>query len=420
MTRLSGLCAALALVAAPAVADAGGLARPNGGTPRSVGMAGAFGAFADDATALNVNPAGLAYALPSALVALELVYAPRSYTCEGDNTVCGADPEGNSYAGLDQKAAALAPAPVLGVVIKPGGPDSDFAIAIGAWNTFGGILHWDEFDNPRKPAVDGSTELVFELAGGFGYRIDERFAIGAGIRLGFGLFGVKAKAKPVDTDLSAFGIGVGASAGVMIRPSSRLSIGAGWRSTMSVTTSGSGELVTSGPMNVDAEHVQQWPQSLALSAAYAATDQLVVAGQLDWTGWSRFESLDIVFPAQTNLNQHFDLDWSDTFTVRLGAQYRVSDKLAVRGGALRDGNAVPDRTIERQYLDSTKYSVSAGTSVVLSPKMALDVGVDAVFGPVRVVEDNSAEVAWPEQRNISPGEHSGQVFTLASGLRIAL
>ncbi len=417
MTRLSGLCAALALVAAPAVADAGGLVRPNGGTPRSVGMAGAFAAFADDATALNVNPAGLAYALPSALVALELVYAPRSYTCEGDNTVCGQDLEGNSYAGLDQKAAALAPAPVLGVVFKPGGPGGDVTLAIGAWNTFGGILHWDEFSNPSKPAVDASTELVFELAGGFGYRIDERFAIGAGVRLGFGLFGVKAKSKPKDTDISAFGIGIGLSAGVMVRPSPRVSIGVGWRSTMDVNTAGTGTVDVPPPTNVDADHVQHWPQSVAASVAFAATDALVIAAEVDWTGWSRFETLLI---ETTVLDQEFDLDWSDTFTVRLGAQYRASDKLALRGGVLWDGNAVPDRTIERQYLDSNKYSVSAGTSVVLSPKMALDVGVDAVFGPVRVVEDNSAEVAWPEQRNISPGEHSGQVFTLASGLRIAL
>ncbi len=423
MTRLTGVAAALALLATPLAAEAGGLARPNGGSPRSVGMGGAFAAIADDATALNVNPAGLAFADAGFLFALELIYAPRSYVCDADVSICGADPGGGeSYAGRSQDAAALAPAPVIGAVFKPGGADSSVTLAVGAWNSYGGILHWDPFVNRTLAVVEGSTEVVFELVGGAGWRIDERFAIGASVRLGVGLFGVQATKQPVDSDLSAFGIGVGAAAGVMVRPTRAMSIGVGWRSKMDVTTSGSGQLILSAPTDVDAEHVQHWPQSLSASVAYAASERLLVAGQVDWNGWSRFESLDIVFPAQTGLNQHFDLDWSDTFTFRVGGQYQVGPKLALRAGALRDGNAVPDRTIERQYLDSTKYSVSTGASIVLTPTMSLDLATDVVFGPTRVVPDNSAEVPaeWPAQRNIAPGEHKGNVFTLVSGLRIAL
>ncbi|MCA9677242.1 MAG: outer membrane protein transport protein, partial [Myxococcales bacterium] len=380
----------------------------------SVGMAGAFAAIADDATALSINPAGCAFAEPGGLVALELVLAPRSYV-----PIDAAGTRGPS-----EDASAFAPAPVLGILFKPGGADSPVTLGVGAWNSYGGILSWDPPASDQVAAITKSEELAFDVVMGGGWKIDDRFAIGASLRMGLGLFAVTAQKKPVNSDLSAIGIGVGANVGVMIRPTPTISIGAGWRSAMNVTTSGSGTLdIANVPTNVDDEHIQHWPQALSTSVAIAPSPDFLVAAQVDWTGWSSFESLDITFPGQsTGLNQHFDLDWKDTFTIRLGGQYHLGGRTMVRGGVLWDGNAVPDRTIERQYLDSSKYSASLGATFGVSSRMVLDVGADAVFGPKRVVADNSGSVSaqWPEQVNTSPGEHSGQVFTLVSGLRIAL
>ena len=415
MSRFLALAAALAL--APAAAHAGGVGRPNGGSPRSIGMGGAFAAVADDAYCLHANPAGCAFADVGVLAALEFVYAPRTYK-----------PTEGELIPDQQDAAAIAPAPVLGVLFKPGGRDSDLTVGIGAWNTFGGILSWEEVDpdmNPLTalpPQITDIEELVFEVNMGAGWRINDRVAIGAGIRFGIGLFAVTAKNKPLDADISGQGVGVGATAGLMLRPTNRVSIGVGWRSDLDVTTAGNGDL--EGQPTLDAEHVQQWPQSLSASIAFAASDALVLAGQVDWTQWSKFESLDVHFPANPMLdaNTHYELDWDDSLTFRLGGQLRASRSLLVRAGFLYDQNAVPDRTIERQYLDANKFGGSLGTSITLSKRMILDVAVDVVGGPARTVPDNSMDIPdeWGVQENVAPGEHNGQVFTLASGLRIAL
>lgn len=399
---------AAALVLAPLTAHAGGLARPNAGSARSVGQGGAFGAVADDPYCLHANPAGCASAALDILAGLELIYAPRSYR-----------PADGSPS---QDANVFAPAPLVGVLFKPGGEGSSVTLGVGAWNTFGGQAHWPE-GAPNMPAINASTELVFELVPGIAYALDERFSIGATLRLGVGLFAVDATQKPQDTELSAVGLGVGAGLGVMYRPSDRVSIGATWRSHMDVRTTGSADIIFSGaPRNFDAEHVQHWPQQASLAAAFGATEALRLAVQVDWTQWSRFEALDITFPSEPGANQHFELDWSDSITARLGAQYTVSEDLAFRGGFTFDQNAVPDRTIERQYLDADKYGVSLGTSVRFSDRVALDAAVDVVGGPVRVVPQTGDDIPpeWGYERNIAPGEHEGQVFTLGTAVRIAL
>lgn len=411
-----------AILLTASTAHAGGLQRPNPGSPAAASMAGAWAAIADDASALYVNPGGLGFAPPGGLLSMQLVVAPRNYICEGD--FCGRngpDPDSPEIRGQDQKATAIAPVPVLGILFKPGGKDAPLTLGVAAYNSFGGILNWDKFDNEMLAALNGSTDVVFEIAAGAGWAIDERVAIGAAVRVGIGLFGVDATSKPVDTDLSASGIGVGMSAGILMKPTDQLRVGVGWRSNLDVTTSGTGELEGIG--TVDAEHVQKWPQSASISAAYLPSPDLIVSAQIDWTQWSRFETLDITFPGQSaNLAQRFLLDWNDTFAVRLGAQYQAGAKLQVRGGVLYDGSAVPDLTIERQYLDAPKFGVAAGASYLLSPRLILDLGLDAVGGPARTVPVTGDDVPanWPEQRNIAPGDHSGSVFSLGLGVRIAL
>ena len=144
----------------------------------------------------------------------------------------------------------------------------------------------------------------------------------------------------------------------------------------------------------------------------------MIGAQLDWTQWSRYERLIVHTSAS---DQTYDLDWSDTASARLGVGW-TSGKLALRGGVLFDQNAVPDLTIQRQYLDGNKLGVAAGGSYQVASRVIVDVTADVAGGPTRKVPDNSSTVptGWGAQVNFAPGEHAGQVFTLAAGARIAL
>jgi long-chain fatty acid transport protein len=406
------------ILASAATAHAGGVGRPFNGSAASSGMGGAFGAIADDPSCLVANPGGCGFDDAGGLVSLDVVYAPRSYVpLKADGTM-----------GPAQDAAAVAPAPTVGFLFRPG-PDSHIVFGVGAWNSFGGTIHWDSTKasdpdptNYPNGSLDSSTELVFEAGLGAAWAIDDHVSVGATARLGLGLFGVTATQMPANADLSANGVGIGAGAGVLVKATNKLSFGLAWKSDMDVKTTGSGTFQATGQpsMDVDVVHVQHWPQSFTLATAFHATTSLTVAAQVDWVQWSRFESLDIHFPGSDSLDQHFVLDWSDSITARVGVSMQSGKNLTLRGGLLYDSNSVPDRTIARQYLDGPKVGVSAGASVGLSSRLILDVAADAVAGPTRHIADNTdMATGWPEQQNDAPGDHSGQVFTLTTGLRFA-
>lgn len=385
----------VALAATAGTASAGGLARPNMLSARGLSLGGAFVAVADDATAWHFNPSGTVFAGPSVHIGAELVIAPRTYK-PLDTTMPEQKPK-----------TPIVPLPALGAIARVG---DRVVVGGGVWNTYGGQLTYP--DQGLNGVIDHSQDAVIEAVLGVGYRVNERVAIGGTVRLGVGLFKVEATAKPVDTAISSTGLGVGAAFGATWLASEKVTLAVSWRSGMDVKTSGDGELqLPEGPLPVNVEHTQTWPQSASVGAAVGLGAKMRWSVELDWTQWSRMEDLSVNFPGHENVNQLFPLDWSDNYAVRTGLEWKKSAGFALRGGGYFDSNAVPDRTIERQYLDTPKFGLSFGTSIGAGA-WRFDLGVDGIAGPPRTVPDNSAEVGgFTGLRNVAPGEYDGRVLT---------
>ncbi len=391
------------LALAPGKADAGGLARPNQLSAHGLSLGGAFVAVADDATAWHFNPSGTAFARPSVHIGAELVIAPRSYTPIDAAGVRGETQSPNT---------PIIPLPALGVVVRI---NDRVRVGGGVWNTFGGQLTYPKVG--LMGVIDHSQNAVIEGVGGVSYQVTERFAIGGAARLGIGLFKVQTTRKPVDSDLSATGVGIGASLGGTWRPSPRVTLAASWRSGLEIKTTGSGTLLLpDGPLPVTVEHVQTWPQSASVGAAVAVRPRLLWSIELDWTQWSRYESLDVNFPGTEAVNQSFPLDWEDNYAVRSGVEWRKSPGFALRGGAYVDTSAIPDQNIERQYLDRDKLGIAVGVGAGAGT-WHLDFGADFTGGAKRTVPDNSAEVGeFDSLENAAPGEYSGLLFSFELAL----
>jgi long-chain fatty acid transport protein len=413
------LIAIVALSAGVRAADAGGLARPNPISARGVGMGGAFTALADDVTALHFNPAALGEVAPVVSIGGELVIAPRTYTpLRADGTH-----------GPDQKTTPIVPLPALGVVgrFHNDGVPSAFTLGLGVWNTFGGKVTYDKMVDPTTQmpiaALDAVQDAVVEVVPGFAYKFDEHFSFGAALRIGIGLFSLDATQLPLDSKGSAYGIGLSYTGGVLVTPVPSIKIGLTWRGPMTIRTNGSGRVEFEPPLtptDENIEHTQQWPQQLSLGIGILPRPGLRFAAQLDWAGWSRVDEIKVQFPDRPTLDQVYPVDWNDNMSVRLGGEYMVRRAVALRAGAYFDSNAVPDRTIERQYLDDQKFGVSAGTSLTFGAWRG-DLAVDVVLPGSRTVDDNRMEVdGWPERANVAPGDHAGSVYSLAFAVARAL
>ncbi|CAN5873603.1 outer membrane protein transport protein [soil metagenome] len=394
----------LASVLPSGAAHAGGLGRPNNISSRGVGMGGAWTAWVDDATAVWFNPAALSDVEPQIDVGAEVVVGPRTFTPVADDGTRGAP----------QKATVVAPVPSIGVVGRfwYDGQPSRFTLAGGVWNTFGGQV---AFPKTGMAALDETQDAVIEASAGTAMRISDKLSIGASFRLGIGLFAVKATKMPYDADLSALGLGVSMAWGVLFKPTDRVRIGAAWRAPLRITTSGDGTIVgASGLEQVSVEHKQVWPQSASLGIGIAATPRLKLAVQGDWMQWSIVKDLVVKLPGSGNPDQIYREDWDDSWTVRVGADYAVTKAVAVRGGAYYDTSAVPDRTSERQYLDSNKIGVSAGGSFRTGP-WRIDTAVDFLLPNTRTIPQNTP--ATPDyERAKAPGDYKGTLFTFEASV----
>ena len=392
------------LLCVPAVAAAGGLgSRPNPISARGEGMGGAFTAFADDATALFFNPAGLDQAAPQVDVGGELVYASRTYT------------PNNTADNSPQKGTLLQPVPTLGVLGRfdsEDGRPSKVTFGAGLWNTYGGKL---AFPRTGQPAIDSAQDFVIEGTAGAAVHVSDKLAFGASLRVGLGFFSIDATQKPFDATLSANGVGIGTAAGVLYRPIDELVIGVAWRSPLKVSTTGSGSVTQiDTPQTTTVSHVQYWPQSASLGIGIHPTSALKLAAQLDWTAWSVVDKIVVNIEALGNAGiQTFPEYWKDTWTARAGADVQVTPEVALRGGAYYETNAVPDRVIERQYLDTNKFGVAAGMTYTFG-SFRIDAAVDAVLPSTRTVNDNTADTtSFPADRNIAPGKYEAAYYTLA-------
>jgi long-chain fatty acid transport protein len=397
MKRLSWVL----LAALPASAHAGGLSRPNGMSARGTGMGGAFTAWADDASAVFFNPAAMDDIDPQVDIGAELVVGPRSYTPVADD----------GTKGPTQKTTIAAPVPALGVVGRFYNDDQPSRITLGAglFNTFGGTLSWKQ---SGQPAFDSTEDVVIEAIGGASLHVSDRLAVGASVRLGLGLFGLDATQDPFDAHLSASGVGAAAALGAVFTPTENVRIGLAWRSPLRITTEGSGTVTfATTPQGQNVSHEQVWPQEASLGIGWRATPAVRLAVQADWAQWSQLKQISVTFPANHSLDQVFREDWKDTWAVRAGGEYAWSG-FAVRGGAYVDTNAVPDRSIERQYLDQTKIGVAAGATAHVAG-WRVDAALDCVLpGTREVPNNNAATAAFPADRNKAPGEYKGTLVTI--------
>jgi long-chain fatty acid transport protein len=158
-----------------------------------------------------------------------------------------------------------------------------------------------------------------------------------------------------------------------------------------------------------------WPQKAMAGIAVKPIPKLKVAGQIDWTDWSSFQ--EILVHLSTGTDFSFPQDFHDAFAVHLGAEYQLNQKLAVRGGYTYDGNAVPDRTIDRQYVDDVKHLIAVGGSYVVNDMISLDAAFEILLPlAARTVPDNSTlpgHLGRNDLNNIAPGKHLGRLYTTA-------
>ena len=388
MRIVRGLAVLVILLFAAASANAAGFRLPEAGA-KAMGMAMAFTAQADDPSAIYFNPAGL--------VQLEgmNVMVGGTYVRENGAEFSGVTPLtlGATRSETQKSLNFILPNAYWTRKASP-----RFAYGIGVYAPFGLGQEYKDRDagifRSQVNRVDIKTVVVNPTVA---WNIEDVLAVGAGIDFMWGQARlsqtIPAPVPPAFpsagyVDLKGDGVAWGYNFGLLLKPTENFRIAANYRSPFNLriknedatisnlnpaySTGGLGQV----PSSTLASTIVKMPATFALGAAYTI-GQLTVEADADWTFWHSFDSLPITFQKNaipTLPNVVNEKKWKDVCAVRVGAEYRVTDPLALRVGFVYDPTPIPGSTLGPELPDATRMDYMVGAGYKIGP-----VTIDGAF-----------------------------------------
>ncbi len=245
------------------------------------------------------------------------------------------------------------------------------ALGLGFFSPFGLGTDWGETWEGRYLATK-SEITTYNFNPSFSFQATSWLAVGGGVNLLFldttleskspvyigGIQQPDAKQK-----LEGDGEGVGYNFGLLIDLPADFSIGASYRSEVSVDVSGDLTVSTPDPLP-DSKHRARTtidlPQVIHAAVSYSGFERLTLEAGLRWEGWSTYRSLEIKTPEGVQKEKK---KWKDTFAFNLGAEYELSEIWTLRAGYIYGRNPVPDRTFEPSIPDADVHLFTLGTGI---------------------------------------------------------
>lgn len=365
----------------------------NGIGSKASAMGTCFIGLADDFSAVFFNPAGLTQMKnPSLTVFITDLVPTGTYNFELlGTTLADTQTENRMY-----PSGALA-------YFKP--VSDKLVVGIAGYVPSGVGSEWpgDELAmlSGGTDFVWNSTIFMITVSPAAAYKISEKFSIGASlnidyVRLTMDRPGGDGSVIPYFQYSETFsGFGLGATIGLMYKPMDMLSIGLSWKAPVKATISGSARAPFLSALGLpgmsDGERTATWPMWLGAGIAFKPTDRLTIVADVNYNNWKKMQSIPVTFDepgwviAGLEEASEFVLKWEDTWDIKVGAEYRLSDTLALRAGFYTDNSPSPAETLNI-LLPSIDYRVVTFGLGYTRGKINVDLAVEVISGSDRFVD----------------------------------
>jgi long-chain fatty acid transport protein len=367
---------ALPLLLLPALGRASGFALESQGA-RAMGFSGAYVAQAADPSAIYYNAAGIGF-LKGKHVYVGALFGGVStdFTGEGPYPAAGT---------LESSDRGLGLLPTIYYSQQVG---ERLYVGVGFNRPFGFKSSWDNPDQFTGRYICVECELgAWGLNPTVAWRVEDRFAIGAGLDLRFASFKTVRRLQaspdpfPVPTDVAQYTLdggtdtGVGFNLGLLASPTEDFSIGLSYRHKVTAEHDAQAGFVQirTGNATVDDAVAIALPANQLATVAFTYP-AIVAAGaalrrgywtfeaDVQWTLWSSLDQVTIEFPSTPALDSVSPQDYESTWRGAIGVEYLVGDDWEVRGGYSYDRSPQPTDTISPFLHDEDRHGFALGGS----------------------------------------------------------
>jgi long-chain fatty acid transport protein len=221
--------------------------------------------------------------------------------------------------------------------------------------------------SPLRGGVAGTSEVFsINVNPMVSYDVNEWLSVGIG-----------AQVQYLDVRLTSVGaagvtlqgddIGIGLTAGVVIKPMEGTEIGLGYRSYVDHDLEGS----LTGVGSVTVPGVKT-PDLVSLGIRHRINDAWTGMATVEWANWSRIGTFPINAGGVTVGTLPFD--YNDGWFASVGAEYAWNDQLTLRGGVGWEWSPMDDGNRSFRLPDDDRLWLSIGSSYEANDRMSFDLG----------------------------------------------
>lgn len=302
-------------------------------------------------------------------------------------------------------------------------------VGVSFYTPYGSSINWTR-DWPGSVLSQKVNLKIYDLQPTVAWRITPKLSIGAGLMLSWGsvdlskglvssstmdrALGMMAATgisqqmgidpeyrfddiSPASVNLKGKSdLSVGFNVGAMYDLTSRLSVGASFRSKMQMkvrsgdaTVSYANEIARAvlekdlGIINAaNFKASMPSPYVLTLGASYRPVDKLTLAFDAQLTGWKTYKELHIDFLSDklSAYDQKLPKRYCNAWAFRLGGEYALTPRLDLRAGIMVDLTPVNKEHFNPETPGMTRLGPSAGLTFRPLPRLGIDVSFMYVAG----------------------------------------
>jgi len=246
------------------------------------------------------------------------------------------------------------------------------SLGLGITSPFGLSTDWSETSATSTVATFSRIKTI-DINPNIAYRMSDSLSVAIGIDyMKVQATMEKMLAPNVLFRLDGEGSGWGANAGIKYKATEQLNLGLSYRSRVKVKVDDASADINAFGFSNPAQADITLPDIIQFGASYKTSDKLTLNADLEYTWWSTYDRLVIQSNTIHQLGVLFgnpsasdtsidEKDWKNTWTARIGGQYRLSDQWKLRAGYVYDQSPVPSERFDTRVPDSDRQGLTVGT-----------------------------------------------------------
>jgi long-chain fatty acid transport protein len=384
---------------------------------RQIGMGHTGVGLAYDASSIFFNPGGLSFTKMNnvtlggsfirsrvAYLAPQGVYGPNNYTAQTESPI---GTPFTFYASYGLKNV------------------ENLKFGLGVYTPFGSSVKWSDDWKGYSVLQQLKLQSIFfqptvsykwkKIGVGVGFV----YAIGSvNLRRGIGSLATANGFSSAELDGNASGMGF--NAGVHIEATEKFTIGLNYRSQVDMKVDGGDAkfnvpssvytlgLFPQGGTKFDA--TLPLPATASIGLGYKVNDKLTLALDYNYVFWSAYKELrfDYEKPVNGSLSTASPRNYQDASIIRIGAEYLVKEKLAIRAGYYFDQTPVKIGYMTPETPDANRNCFTIGLGYKISEKLSADASFLFIEGDERLQEQG--DIPQDAQDSFLAGTYKLRIF----------